>query len=556
MSMFSPNAWLSRSRLHSNSTADFSKESLDGLNFLQQTSPLASTQLQPSLSDEDRFSEHIDQEERKQPRRRLYSQQKSKSTTSDCDHEDDDEACDAFKADTHIPLRPHETKSLSLAQHKQTKNLEMDQAQVKSRHGSSRASSPAFGATLRQVPSFGNGSCISSLSADETNYELDDKTVKSLDLSLGNKHHGGYNHGHGHGHGQHRNRQSQTQTQTQTHRRISSSGGRGTDFCGAFDHLNHLINPVDLMGDDCENMLYMQHQQKLREQHHHRRAATAVPGPRLLSEPPRSLHQRSSSDTRAFRPKPLSLHKRSTSTSSRPVYSKSVAAHATVRECMNKTKGCDLNTSLSSHNRVLSMASKPQILASRSTSATVLSSTANTVSSNNPNQVIGVVWNGQPLENLIGSSSPSPSSRSLRRNQTIGAYGPNGSSSSPHRGHQQSVGSGTSFLDQDIYSVSNVSSTSNAGFRSTHTEKKIIHYRNNSDANSSLAKEQTTAVTDDRTTVSGSLGSTSTARSRRNKPSFKDEMKFILKKMVPSPLRHVATKKNKVNLERSRGCLT
>jgi hypothetical protein len=64
------------------------------------------------------------------------------------------------------------------------------------------------------------------------------------------------------------------------------------------------------------------------------------------------------------------------------------------------------------------------------------------------------------------------------------------------------------------------------------------------------------SVMDDRTAVSSSRCSTSTATSRRKKPSFKDEMKFMLKKMVPSPLRKVTTKKNKVNLERSGGCLT
>jgi hypothetical protein len=115
--------------------------------------------------------------------------------------------------------------------------------------------------------------------------------------------------------------------------------------------------------------------------------------------------------------------------------------------------------------------------------------------------------------------------------------------------------SGSSVLDQDMYSVSNVSCNT-AGARSAYTGN-ICHYRNNSDANSSLAKEQPTSATDDRTALSGSLDSNSTARSRRRrKPSFKDEMKFMFKKMVPSPLRDVATKKNKVNLERSRGCLT
>lgn len=543
MSMFSPNAWLSmsRSRLPSNSTADYSKDSLEGLNYLNQQhpSPRGSIQLQSEdLADNERFSDHSETDEMKRPRRRLHSLQKSRSSNDDCGHEDDDLLDDTFKAD--ISLSSHEAESFSRAQQQiEDSELELEQTRMKSRQGL-RGPSSAFGTTptLRQVPSFGNGSCISSLSADETNYDLDDnKTVKSLDLSIGNKSRSSQGDRNHHGHRQKQIRKSSL----------------GTDFGGAFDHLNHLINPVDLMGDDRETLLYMQHQQKLHEQHQHRRAATALPGSRLLAERPRSLHQRAASDTRSFRPAHLTLH-RSTSTSSRTAYSKPVPAHATLRECMDKTKGefSNSNPSLSNHNRCLSISSKPQILVTRSTSATVHSSAANTVSSN-PNQLIGVVWNGQPIDNLIDSSGSSPSSRSFRRSQSTDAYGPGGSSSSPTR--HRSMKSGSSVLDQDMYSVSNVSCNT-AGARSAYTGN-ICHYRNNSDANSSLAKEQPTSATDDRTALSGSLDSNSTARSRRRrKPSFKDEMKFMFKKMVPSPLRNVATKKNKVNLERSRGCLT
>jgi hypothetical protein len=507
---------------------------------------------------------------------------------------DDDELLDTFKAD--ISLSTHQAESLSRAQHAGTgpRSHHQDHRVHVNEHGS-RASNQAFETTLQKVPSFGNETCISSLSADETNYEGDDKTVKSLDAKHSHSSHSHQYQAQGQGPGQY---EEQGQG-----RQLGRQPSFGRDFCGAFDHLNHMINPVDLMGEDCEDMLYMQHQQtlededirymqhqqklrdqrhqhrrastaidhdlmgeacedvlymqhqqKLRDQQHqHRRAATALPGPRLLTERPRPLsQQRSFSGT--FRPP--SISQRSMSTSSRVPYSSSshsnkpVAAHATLRECINITKASDMNNTTSSgHTRVISISGKPQILTARSTSITVLSGSAATVSSG-PQQPLGIVWNGQPIDNLIGSSSPSsPSSRSFRRSQTIGAYGPDGSTSSPQHGHpcHRSMGSGVSLLTQDMHSAS-----VGTGYRSTSTS---VHLRGMSDADSSLVKEQRSVI-DDRTAVSSSHCSASTATSRRKKPSFKDEMKFMLKKMVPSPLRKVTAKKNKVNLERSGGCLT
>jgi len=606
MSMFSPNAWLSRSRLQSNSTADFSKDSLEGLNYLhQQQSPRGSVlmhqQGEPgcnSLFDDNTAGmEKGPRQMHQGSPRSPHSPHTRKSREDDYD---DDELLDTFKAD--ISLSTHQAESLSRAQHVSAgpRSHQQEHRVLVNEHGS-RASNQAFETTLRKVPSFGNETCISSLSADETNYELDDKTVKSLDAQ--NQKHS------------HRSHSQQYQAQGQGPGRHEQQGqghpiGRqssfGRDFCGAFDHLNHMINPVDLMGEDCEDMrymkhqqmlednedlLYMQHQQKLHDQRHqhrrastgidhdlmgeacedmlymqhqqklhnqqhqHRRAATALPGPRLLAERPRPLsQQRSFSGT--FRPP--SISQRSISTSSRLPYSSSsnsnkpVAPHATLRECINITKASDMNNTTSSgHTRVISISGKPQILTARSTSITVLSGSAATVSSG-PQQPLGIVWNGQDIDNLTGSSPSSPSSRSFRRSQTIGAYGPDGSTSSPQHGHpsHRSMGSGVSLLTQDMQSAS-----VGTGYRSTNTSTGRSHLRGMSDADSSLVKEER-SVMDDRTAVSSSRCSTSTATSRRKKPSFKDEMKFMLKKMVPSPLRKVTTKKNKVNLERSGGCLT
>jgi len=551
---------------------------------------------------------------------------------------DDDERLDTFRAD--ISLSSHQAESLSRAQQSTNPNAgagsrnhlqqQQHQHRVHINENGSRASNPAFETTLRKVPSFGNETCISSLSADETTYEPDDKTLKSVEQN------------HKHSHGSH-SQQYQAQGQgpgpgQNEHLRQGHQLGRkhsfGRDFCGAFDHLNHLINPVDLMGEDCEDILYlqqqqkledredvlyMQHQRKLRDhqyqqkledfedslymqklrdhqqQHHrrastaidhdlmgegcedslymqhqlklhnqqqHRRAATALPaGPRLLTERPRPLsqgNQRSSSDARTFRPSHIS--QRSTSTSSRVNYNgssnsnKAVPAHATLRECINITKASDMNNTISSsHSRVISISGKPQILAARSTSITVLSGSANTVSSG-PQQPLGIVWNGQPIDNLIGNS---PSSKSFPRSQSVGVYGPDGSDNSPQHGHlrqssHKSMGSGVSLLTQDMHSAS-----VGTGYRSSNTNPGTgkVHLRGMSDADSSLLKEQR-SVPDDRTAVSSSHCSASTGTSRRRKPSFKDEMKFMLKKMVPSPLRKVTAKKNKVNLERSGGCLT
>lgn len=593
MSMFSPNAWLSRSRLQSNSTADFSKDSLEGLNFLhQQQSPRGSVlmhqQGEPgcnSLFDDNTAGmEQASRPIREGSPRSTHSPHTRTSREGDYN---DDELLDTFKAD--ISLSTHQAESLSRAQHVRAgpRSHQQEHRVHVNEHGSS-ASNQAFETILRKVPSFGNETCISSLSADETNYEVDDKIFLSLDAQNQKRNHQYQARG---------QRPGRHEQQEQGHT-IGRQSSFGRDFEGAFDHLNHMINPVDLMGEDCEDMRYMQHQQQLEDnedilymehqqklhdqrhqhrrastgidhdlageacedmlymqhqqklhnqQHQHRRAATALPGPRLLTERPRPLSQQRS----------FSGTFRSISTSSRVPYSSStnsnkpVAPHASLRECINITKASDMNNTTSSGlTRVISISGKPQILTARSTSITVLSGSAATVSSG-PQQSLGIVWNGQHIGNLTGSSPSSPSSRSFRRSQTVGAYGPDGSTSSHQHGHlcRRSMGSGVSHLTQDMQSAS-----VGTGYRSTNTSTGRSHLRGMSDADSSLVKEERSVMDD--TAVSSSRCSTSTATSRRKKPSFKDEMKFMLKKMVPTPLRKVTAKQNKVNLERSGGCLT
>lgn len=498
--------------------------------------------------------------------------------------------------------------------------------------------------------SFGNGSCISSLSADETHYDRDDKTVKSLDASLSHYQqdtkqypHDRVNEPKGGG------GKDPIQDKSRIHRRSTSvSRGESTsgkDFAGAFDHLDHLIDPKDLLDDDNDVVdmgdethheqpfswplpvsvqedngdgLPIRYPDQRRQQQHHRSMTCA--NPRLLTERPKPLQQRAASDyltlSQQSRPVPSQLQ-RATSIGSRTAVSSShlsssqhqyhhrrssssqpVAAHATLRECICKSKASTIGEPIV-HKRLVSSAPMPQILTTRSTSLTVQSSTANTVSSSwgfldasglqttggggPARQGGGVVWNGQPIANLtVPPPSPCRSSRTHSRNSSSytvsggGIYGTDATMdpTMSQMGHvsRHSAGSGTSFLSQDMYSgchtnsiassLGNVHSTTSDG-KSTIVGSALGHHphhrMSSDDGGSTLVKElQATFLVDDKTAVSSGMesGSFTSPSSRRRKPSLKDEMKFILKKMVPTPLRKVTVRRNKVNLERSSGCLT
>jgi hypothetical protein len=503
--------------------------------------------------------------------------------------EEQDLLPDSFQAD--FSLSSREADDLYKAQRETSKP------------GREKTSSPTRdGLCLRNVGSFGNGSCISSLSADETHYDHDDnKTAKSLDAG------------------------SKLQSlvalkQGRSHGRLLSTGSntKGRDFEGAFDHLDHLIDPKDLLDDDIgdedehpdlplkslmDDSFHSQSQHARQPQqqqlhHHHHRSKTFVSTTKLLPERPKPLQQRSSSDFFALeQSRPVSQLQRTTSIGSRTAVSNSnyslhhhrrasqpVAMHASLRECICMSKANNVGEA-TGHKRLLSSAQMPQILAARSTSLTVQSSTANTVASSSGGAVGGgsMVWNGQPIFNLtVPPPSPSSTRGSHSRHSSyamgLNAAGHgldgNADANNAKLGHvsRHSAGSGTSFLSHDAYSghrsiasSANLCSTSSdcrstiAGNAIEHGHRHHHHRTLSNDSETTLIKElRLASLMDDKTAVSSSIESESfnSPSSRRRKPSLKDEMKFILKKIVPTPLRKVTVRKSKVNLERSSGCLT
>lgn len=664
MSVFSPTAWLSRTRLASSNTADFSKDgSLEGLKYIQSQSssqtqgptpipnynqnypPSSSAKMPCSSHDRfhddrcyagnhrnrsdsgsdssgDFFNRTMDQEDysRQNRDRNDYTKgnwQNYKGPLQP-DNDDDPEGRmnqpqellqDSFQADVYLGS----LKVEDLHDKAQGEN---------SQPGREKASSPTGdGVFLRNVGSFGNGSCISSLSADETHCEHDDKTTKSMEGGnkvqdlVALKKQGG---------------------RVRAYGRSSSKGSnttKGRDFGGAFDHLDHLIDPKDLLdenvGDNDEGLPdpvvtslvedsfhqpCERYQLQQPRQQQHQRSQTFVSTTKLLKERPKPLQQRAASDFFALeQSRPSSLLQRSTSIGSRTAVSNSnysldhhhhhrrrssqpVAAHATLRECLCKSKANTIGES-TGHKRLFTSAQMPHILSVRSTSLTVQSSTANTVASssggvsggigNVPSRNSGVVWNGQPIYNLtVPPPSPSSTRGSHSRNSSyaMGSIGGGLSSAgqgldgcmdanSSKLGHvsRHSAGSGTSFLSQDAYSGGHRSLASSANVCSTSSDCRSTiagnalehshhHQRTISDdAETTLIKElQMASLMDDKTAISSSIESASfhSPSTRRRKPSLKDEMKFILKKMVPTPLKKVTVRKSKVNLERSSGCLT
>jgi hypothetical protein len=85
--------------------------------------------------------------------------------------------------------------------------------------------------------------------------------------------------------------------------------------------------------------------------------------------------------------------------------------------------------------------------------------------------------------------------------------------------------------------------------------------RNDPDGDCSLVQSLQSLALEDHSHY-GSIGGASINSNmlekscRSRKPSMKDELKFILGKVVPSPLKKVSFVKEKVKLERSNGCLT
>jgi hypothetical protein len=450
---------------------------------------------------------------------------------------------------------------------------------------------------LQNRGSFSNASCISSLSGGDDTHSYfdqhpDEKTVQSLDAINANAN-ANANANTALGKHQHRIRSRprpipETQTR-QSHQRSTSSMSHREDFDGAFDHLDHLIHPRDLMDDSPidEHELHQhdRHHDRQREYVHqlaqpydHHRSHThshshthSLGGSNvhnLRSQRPAPLHFRSQSDTHSFRPSSASSrgisvgstqsHQHSHSHSHHHPKQKPVAAHATLRECIVKSKENE-------HNRLLSSSNKPLILSSRSTSATVQSSSAGS----------GVVWTGQPIADLVGSTPPP--SRMSRKSLSHRSSG----SGTSMFGHSQSesfqaAGSGFGSMSASAsVSASASASVSASGLRPSSSHSHRSHrsqYSINKPGASARALSEAGSVdhaffnksSDDRTTVSTSMDSASAGAgvpranktSKRRKNPIKEELKFVLQKLVPSPLKKMTSRRNKVNLERSGGCLT
>lgn len=287
----------------------------------------------------------------------------------------------------------------------------------------------------------------------------------------------------------------------------------GRDFGDVFNHL--IVRNVDLLNDDsCNN------------QSMHSMSRTL--------ERPKPLHSRATSDNSAFRSiaqqDSFSHHQSSKS---------SLPAHATLRECIDTMKAGEASFRVS----------KPHMLQSRSTSSTVFSSNATTTSGASG----GVVWTGQmPIE--LSVNSPKRSSQHLH----TGAYHPFIEHEAPvNHGliHHRSE-SGFSFASENTPDYSLAIRSSGNSSKSTP-----VFPRDAPTCDGSMVQSLQSLALEDQSHY-GSMGGVSIdsrmyekpARSR--KPSVKDEFKFILGKVVPSPLKKVSFVKEKVKLERSNGCLT
>lgn len=287
----------------------------------------------------------------------------------------------------------------------------------------------------------------------------------------------------------------------------------GRDFGDVFNHL--MVQNVDLLDDDsCNNHSMYSLSRNL--------------------ERPKPLHSRATSDTSAYRSisRQDSFPHHQTSKSSLP-------AHATLRECLDTMKAGDASLRIP----------KPHMLQSRSTSSTVFSSTNTTTSGASG----GAVWTGQmPIE--LSVSSPKRPSRQLQTGM-----------SHPFEEHQAPLS----------HDMSHCRSESAFSFASEHTpdysvaarsfgqssKSTPVFPRNDPDGDCSLVQSLQSLALEDHSHY-GSIGGASMnsnmleKSSRSRKPSMKDEFKFILGKVVPSPLKKVSFVKEKVKLERSNGCLT
>jgi len=367
--------------------------------------------------------------------------------------------------------------------------------------GSGSAASATNNGNIQRTPSFGNGSCISSLSADETvDYHQQQ-----------HRHHPPTSHvrvpNHNHNRNQHQHRSNHSQ-----HRQVR----RGRDFGNAFDHI---VTADDLLTDDNDHHHHdasnddqfeelqvvnernevlsvgsygyrtssrggrsrsgASHGSRSGASHGHIRSQTR---PNLLMSPnsrPKAVssHMRTQSDTMAFRPRPHTAHgynpghghhKNVPSCSSNMIpmrqntmSSTTLPVHATLRETIASKRERD-------GSRLLSKAAKPQILQSRSTSLTLQNSSTRsfgTTTSYDLSSVAGAngmsstgskgnngtgVWNGQHIDNFGLIDGPMSPTRIVThsRSRTVGHVDGNGGNYIPRTSSDQDLsnsagGSGT-----------------------------------------------------------------------------------------------------------------
>lgn len=349
----------------------------------------------------------------------------------------------------------------------------------------------------RIAPGDCNSSIISGLSADEASTAFDDHHKMSLSSA----------------HPPHR-----PKNRIPNARRPHSADEApisGRDFGDVFNHL--MVGNVDLLDDDsCNNHSMYSISRNL--------------------DRPKPLHYRATSDNSSFRSiaqQDSYPHHQSTKSS--------LPAHATLRECLDTMKAGDAS---------LRILSKPSMLQSRSTSSTMFSSTATTTSGASG----GVVWTGQiPIEMSVSSQSrPSRQvhagvGHTLEDHQAPVNYGVS---------HRRSE-SAFSFASENTPDYSVAVRSSNHSSKSTP-----VFPRNDPDGDYSMVQSLQSLALEDHSTYEECMGGASidskmlekSALSR--KPSMKEEFKFILGKVVPSPLKKVSFVKEKVKLERSNGCLT
>lgn len=359
-----------------------------------------------------------------------------------------------------------------------------------------RSSTPD--SVIDSLPRDSSGDCscsiISGLSADETSTVFEDsrkmKTMSTVPL--------------------HRPSRSQVPDLRRRPRSADEVPVVGRDFGDVFNHL--IAGNVDLLDDLNIN------------QHN---TPPLIQGP----ERPKPIHSRASSDNSHIR----SLIQQQESSAHHHATKSSLPAHATLRECLETMKAGESALRIP----------KPSQLHSRSTSSTIFSSNATTVSGASG----GAVWNPSlSPPRMTHSKAHSFGHNFVTENHPVSLQVPF------HRQSGSCVSLGTDNTPDFSIALQSYG-TSN---RSTPN-----HSQSMTDGDWSTLKSLQSLALDDHSNMELSMGgeaSIETCKSgvprKCRRPSMKDEFKFIISKVVPSPLKKVSFVKEKVKLERSNGCLT